>query len=277
MSVYNEVSFDINDYVDVFKDLIFSLGIEAIEETDSKVIIRSNDSLDNVIFGLESLADSLGKMYGKSLKLNIVKQIKQNRDWIEEYRSSIQPISIDDIYIHTSWQEPKNNMVNILIDPALAFGSGHHESTYSCLKFLQKYSKIAKRAIDVGCGSGILSIALAKLGVSVDACDTDSLAIDSLNQNLKLNNIDINNFWVGSIVNHDIKYDLVVANIIADVILMLQYDLRALLNKNGTLILSGILDRYENEVKTAFKDLILIDEMKINEWLSLVYKVECNE
>lgn len=277
MGIYNEVSFNINEYVDIFKDLVFSLGIDAVEETSSKIIVRSSDDLDYIVFGLKSLAEALEKQYGKPIKLDIVNSVKQNKDWVEEYRKGIQPVSVGDFYIHTSWQEPKNDMVNILIDPALAFGSGHHETTYSCLEFLQKYASGVKKAIDVGCGSGILSIALAKLGVVVDACDTDSLAINSLLQNSKLNNIDINNHWVGSIINHNVKYNLVVANIIADVILMLQYDLKHLLDKDGILILSGILDKYENEVKSAFKDLILIDEIKKNEWLSLVYKVGNNE
>ena len=179
---------------------------------------------------------------------------------------------VDKIYIRPSWEEPLNGVTNIIIDPALAFGSGHHESTNSCLQLLQKYAKSGDTALDVGCGSGILSIALAKLGCKVDACDTDEQATQSSLSNAQLNEVKFNKIWTGSIANLEQKYDIVVANIIADVIFMLSNDLKKSLKKGGYLVLSGILNKYEDRIKDTFKDLELVEIKQANDWVSFVYK-----
>ena len=268
---YNELVFSVDKYRDLFIDLVFSFGVDAVEEKSDSIIVRASYNLDDVFFGLQSFADMLN-LNNFHVSFSGTCNVRENKDWIEEYRNNIQPIMVDRFYVHTTWQDGIDGAINIIIDPALAFGSGHHETTYSCLKLLQKYTKPNQKAIDVGCGSGILSIAMAKLGAVVDACDTDELAIKSLNNNLEHNNTLINKSWIGSVSNIDDRYDLVVANIISDVILMLQYDLKRLLNNNGILILSGILDKYEKTIKDNFKDMILIEEFKNNEWVTLVYK-----
>lgn len=178
---------------------------------------------------------------------------------------------MDNVYIHTTWQEEKKNCINIKINPALAFGSGHHESTYSCVK-LSKFSKSKLRALDLGCGSGILGIIMAKFGCNVEICDTDELAIDSSLENARLNGVDFHKAWCGSIDKANGLYNLIVANIIADVILILEKDIKNHLEDNAILILSGILDKYSTRIKEKFQDLELIDEMQINEWCSFVYK-----
>ncbi len=269
---YQELVVSTNN-LEFISDFIFAFEIDAIEERDNKLIVRSDIGLDDLIYALDELKKRLEDA-NSSIFIEYEVFEKENKDWIDEYRKNIKPILINDIYIHTTWQEPKAGFINLKIDPALAFGSGHHESTSSCVEFLQKYVNDCKNGLDVGCGSGILSLVMANYGLNVDACDTDELAIISTKNNFSLNNLKLNNIWQGSCDKASKKYDLVVANIIADVILIIKNDLLKALNKNGVLILSGILNVYEERIKSQFSSLELIDEKKKNDWLTLVYKVK---
>lgn len=256
---------------ELLRDLVFSFGITCIEEIENGFIIRDENELDEIEFGLKEFAKKLEEL-GHKVDIKLSLQTKENKDWINEYKRNIQPIEIGKFYIHPSWEAAKEGFINIIIDPALAFGSGHHESTNACIGFLQKYAQEGMKAIDVGCGSGILSIAMAKLGCAVDACDTDEQAVDSSKQNAALNSVKINKIWTGSISNLDEKYDVVVANIIADVILILKNDLIKLLQNGSYLVLAGVLDRYRERILDAFSSLKLVESKSENEWSSFVFQ-----
>lgn len=255
-----------------FEDLVFSLGVTCTQETAGGFIIRDEDELDEVEFGLQEYAKSLQDALGREIEFKTAKSQKENKDWLNEYKKNVRPIEIGKFYIHPSWEESKDRFENIIIDPALAFGSGHHESTSACIEYLQKYATIGKSALDVGCGSGILSIALAKLGCVVDACDTDEQAVQSSQKNAELNGVKFNQIWTGSVANLDKKYDIVVANIIADVILMLKNDLINLLKESSCLVLAGVLDKYETRILEAFSSLKLVESQTKNEWKSFVFQ-----
>ncbi|HEB9306686.1 TPA: 50S ribosomal protein L11 methyltransferase [Campylobacter coli] len=277
---YYELFLEIQEqYKNLFLDFVFDLGVDAIEEKGNGIYIRSEENLEELTWAIEIFAQKLSQKFNLKENILLRKSIekKENKDWVEEYKKGIKPILIDNIYIHTTWQEEKENYLNIKINPALAFGSGHHESTYGCVKFLQKFAKNNLRSLDIGCGSGILAIVMAKLGCEVEICDTDDLAIKSALENAKLNNVNFAQAWHGSVDKAEGLYDLVVANIIADVILILEKDIKKHLEDNAILILSGILDKYKTRIKEKFQDLELIDEMQINEWCSLVYKNKIKE
>ena len=275
---YYELFFKIDEpYKDLVLDFVFDLGVEAVEEKDKGLYIRSSEELDEIAWALELFCEKLSHLKNHSLNFDFTLEKRENKNWIEEYKKGIEPILIDQIYIHTTWQKAKKGFLNIQINPALAFGSGHHESTHSCIELLQKFAKMDMKALDLGCGSGILAIILAKFGLRVDICDTDELALKSALNNAKLNNVSFCNAWQGSLDKAKEKYDFIVANIIADVILILEKDMKNCLEENAILILSGILDKYEARIKDKFKDLSLICELRKNEWLSLVYKKEKNE
>ncbi|HEB9307396.1 TPA: 50S ribosomal protein L11 methyltransferase [Campylobacter coli] len=277
---YYELFLEIQEqYKNLFLDFVFDLGVDAIEEKGNGIYIRSEENLEELAWAIEIFAQKLSQKFNLKENILLRKSIekKENKDWVEEYKKGIKPILIDNIYIHTTWQEEKENYLNIKINPALAFGSGHHESTYGCVKFLQKFAKNNLKSLDIGCGSGILAIVMAKLGCEVEICDTDDLAIKSALENAKLNNVNFAQAWHGSVDKAEGLYDLVVANIIADVILILEKDIKKHLEDNAILILSGILDKYKTRIKEKFQDLELIDEMQINEWCSLVYKNKIKE
>ncbi|TQR23236.1 50S ribosomal protein L11 methyltransferase [Campylobacter sp. MIT 97-5078] len=272
---YNEFFFKVGEvYKDIFTDFIFELGIDALEEKDGGFYIRSDEDLSDIIDAIFLLKSKLEQKENKIIDLKSKLEQKENKNWIEEYKKSVVAIQIDNFYIHSSWQESKKGLINIQIDPALAFGSGHHESTHSCIQLLQQYAKKDMKALDVGCGSGILSIILAKLGCKVQACDTDEIAVESSLNNAKLNQISFERIWQGSLSDTKEKYDLIVANLVADIILSLAKSLQESLKINAYLILSGILDKYEERIKQAFVNLKFVTSLKNNEWLSLVYQKE---
>ncbi|MBD3830485.1 MAG: 50S ribosomal protein L11 methyltransferase [Arcobacter sp.] len=161
---------------------------------------------------------------------------------------------------------------DIIIDPALSFGSGHHETTSSCIEAIDEFVNEKQTVLDVGTGSGILAIAASKKGCIVDICDTDEVCITDTKSNFELNGVTFNDSWVGSTNKTTKKYDVVIANIVADVLVMISNDLKKCLNENGLLIISGILDKHINRVLSKFKDLEQVKLIHKNEWVTVVFK-----
>ena len=259
-----------------FKDEILNFLMErffnGIEESDSGFILRSEDKFDGLLEELKEYKSALEELFETNFDLKIELKEKSNRDWIKNYQESIKPVEIEEFYIRPSWYENKDNKVNIIIDPALAFGSGHHETTSSCVKAIKRYVKRGNELLDVGCGSGILGIIANKLGAEVTACDTDELAVKSTKENFNLNNATYKNIFQGSANNTNEKFDIVVANIIADILIIISSDLKNRLKPGAVLILSGIIDKYKDKVLKKYKDLELVEEIKENEWVTLVLK-----
>jgi len=267
---YNELQITPSSEYPLFLDFIMSLSDEAIEEKESTIILRSEDDLEMILFGTETFAKELSSVLGKDIHLETKLLVKENEDWIAQYRNSVQPLHVNDFYIRPTWVENFEGKKNIIIDPALAFGSGHHETTYGCLLLLQKYIKESTTLLDVGCGSGILSIAARKCGAIVDLCDTDEQATDSATQNFELNHESFHRIWTGSVQKREQEYDVVVANIIADVLIMLSSDLQKAVKEGGLLILSGILDKYVDKVEHKFSSMKLVEKYQKEEWFTLV-------
>lgn len=269
---YNELLITPSSEYSLFLDFITSLSDEAIEEVDGSFILRSEESLDNFIFAVDVFAKELSHALDKTITVTTNLCVKENEDWIAQYRHSIQPLHVGDFYVHPSWLENDPMKKNIIIDPALAFGSGHHETTYGCLLLLQKYITPQQEVLDVGCGSGILSIAASKCGALVDLCDTDEQATQSAAENFALNHETFQRMWTGSVQKREKEYDVVVANIIADVLIMLSSDLKKAVKSNGLLILSGILDKYVDKVEQKFSSMQLVEKYQKEEWFTLVLK-----
>ena len=123
----------------------------------------------------------------------------------------------------------------------------------------------------MGCGSGILALAARKLGARVELCDTDPLAVQSAAENFTLNGENFEAIWEGSAHKSGRRYQIVVANIIADVLKAIAPQLKAKMEKDSLLILSGILDKKEAIVTPAFSDLELLERKQKDEWITLIY------
>jgi ribosomal protein L11 methyltransferase len=266
---YYELTIRLDDnFVDIIADYILNIYDEGVELGEGQIIVRSESDLTFVKDALVSLSENLEN----PIQMTYTLEEKENVDWIKTYQESIQPIEAGKFYIFPSWYEAKENFINIKIDPALAFGSGHHATTFSCLEAISSYVEEQNHIIDVGCGSGILGLACKKLGANVELCDTDPLSVESCKENFELNEEKYDKLWEGSIDKAEGIYDVVIANIIADVLRFISKDLKAATKEGGYLILSGILDKKEELVKESFKDLTLEKRTLKDEWVTLVYK-----
>lgn len=274
---YYELQITPNKYYELYLDLIMSLTEDAIEELDGTIIIRSEDGLDEVRIGIDYFTAELQSSLDNEILCKVVSEKIENQDWIQKYKDSIEPVVCGKFYIHPSWHEPKNDKLNILIDPALAFGSGHHETTSSCLDAISSYVKSGDTLIDVGTGSGILAIGASKLGAICDICDTDPQATENAVANAISNNVSLNNVWTGSVGSSEEKYDFVVANIVADVLIIINKDLNKVLKDSGILIISGILENYEDKVLKKFEKFEILERIAKNEWRTFVLKRKINE
>ena len=266
---YYELTITLNeDLVDFIADFILNIYGEGVELGKGKIVVRSESDLTFVKDALVSLSGTLNG----DIAMDYTLEEKENVDWIKTYQDSVQPIEAGKFYIFPSWYEPKKDLINIKIDPALAFGSGHHATTFSCLEAISSYVDGGKSIIDVGCGSGILGLACKKLGAKVELCDTDPLSVQSCKENFALNEEHYDKLWEGSIDKANDTYDVVIANIIADVLRFIAKDLKSACKTEGLLILSGILDKKEDLVLESFKELTLVKRTLKDEWVTLIYK-----
>lgn len=271
---YYELVVTVSSHHELFADFLADTLPIGFEETNDGFIIRSEDELDTITWGLEQFGEALQKALGIPVELECTQKKLQNSDWVESYKNSIEPLEIDKFYIHPTWSDNHQNLINIVIDPALAFGTGHHPTTASSLRAIAKYTHEGDKVLDVGCGSGILGIGAMKLGAVVDACDTDPVSVENSIKNAKLNKLEFHSIWEGSASDLDEKYKIVVANIVADVLTFIANDLKKVLAEDGTLILSGILDKYEEKVLNFYKDCTIIEKIAQDEWVTLVLKRE---
>lgn len=197
-------------------------------------------------------------------------------DWMNNWKEYFHSFYIEDILIKPTWEELKDEDKDkflIEIDPGISFGTGKHETTQLCIRQLLKYIRGDKdytpaekhpKVLDVGCGSGILSIAALKLGASeVIGTDLDENCMTSTWENLEVNHLpkELGKFYVGNLIDDEKLqetvgtgcFDIVVANILADVIIPMAPVIPARLKEGGIFITSGIIDFKENEVKEAIE------------------------
>ena len=271
---YQELTLTLDEhYVEFIADFVANIFGDTLEIGKKTIIVRSENDLSFI----EEAVDALVGTLGKTIEIDYKLEEKQNVDWIKQYQDSIEPIEAAQFYIYPSWFEPKEGKINIKIDPALAFGSGHHATTFSCLEAISDRVKDGEQVIDVGCGSGILGLACTKLGAQVDLCDTDPLSVKSTEENFALNEVTYHKLWEGSADKAKGTYDVVIANIIADVLRFIATDLKKLTKPGGTLILSGILDTKEALVLPSYEALTLTEKKQKDEWITLIYTKETDE
>ena len=265
---YHELVITPSAHIEHFSDFLSSSLPVGFEESQTQLIVRSEDELETLSWGVQQFAQALSEALNKEVSVETELFEKKNEDWITKYQEGIEPIQVGKFYIHPTWNEPSTELVNIKIDPALAFGTGHHPTTSSCLKAISNHIEEGMEVVDVGCGSGILAIAARKLGAVVDLCDTDEVSVINAKENFALNETDYREIWEGSISNTDKTYDLVIANIVADVLVFIASDLKKA--TRSKLILSGILDKYEEKVQKKFSDMKCVERICDGEWISLV-------
>ena len=209
----------------------------------------------------------------------------EDLDWVNNWKQYFHQFYVDDILIIPSWEEVKpedEDKMIIHIDPGTAFGTGMHETTQLCIRQLKKHVTKETRILDVGCGSGILGMLALKFGAAYSVgTDLDPCAIDATYENMEVNGITRDQYevMIGNIIDdkevqdkvgYD-KYDIVVANILADVLVPLTPVILNQLKKGGVYITSGIIDDKEDTVVEAVKaaGLKVLEVTYQGEWVSV--------
>lgn len=204
-------------------------------------------------------------------------------DWINNWKKYFKPIPIGEkLLIHPIWEDSYQSQDRTVLhlEPGLAFGTGTHETTRLCLCFLEKYVKNGSEVLDVGCGSGILGVAALLLGAEkAIGVDIDALAVKTAQENAERNGVQDRFTAVCGNLTDKVQgeYDIVVANIVADVILFLTKDVLKFMRKDAVYIVSGIIDTRAEEVRAALKEsFMILEEKEENGWVSMVAKGKAN-
>ena len=202
-------------------------------------------------------------------------------DWIEIWKSHFRPLHIGErIVVCPEWikYDRKPNEEVVKLDSNMAFGTGEHETTSMCLKLLQRYLTPSSVCIDVGCGSGILGISAIKLGAKYAyLTDIDYVAVESAKHNAEINGVaqSVTVAHSNLLENSDVKGDIILANITAEILCGLAPSIPKNLKEGGTLILSGIIKSRLDMVIKAFtaQKLTLEEKIKDGEWIALPFKL----
>ena len=244
------------------------------------------EMLDKVREGLKEIA-GWGVDIGEA---TIQAPETEDKDWINNWKEFFHQFYVDDILIKPSWEEVKpedREKLLIQIDPGTAFGTGMHETTQLCIRQLRKFLTPETELLDVGTGSGILSIISLKLGAKhAVGTDLDPCAVEAVRENMEVNGIDPASFemMIGNIITEkEIQdrvgyecYDIVVANILAEVLVPLTPVILSQLKPGGVYITSGIIDDKEELVVETVKKcgLTVLEVTHQGEWVSVTARKE---
>jgi ribosomal protein L11 methyltransferase len=263
---------------ELISGILWESNISGINEEVNCIKVFSDD----LSLSLEELKVRLQNLKNENLlsSFTIEENIYENKNWNEEWEQSINVIHVNDkIVIKPTFRNynPKPEQIVLVIDPKMSFGTGEHQTTKLVLMLLEKYTTSGARTLDVGSGSGILAIASIKLGArQAIAIDIDEWCYDNAIENSKLNNVnDSIEVRQGEIT--DIKesdFDLILANIQKNILLEIAPEIYSRLKLGGIVILSGLLDYDEADIKTDFSALGLsfLETKTLDSWIALVFQ-----
>lgn len=299
--------------VDLISSALNDCGIEGIEIEDNVQLSRDeiktmfvdfipdlppDDGSAKVSFYLDADADNDSMLEAVKKELEELRTFTdigsgeisisqtEDKDWINNWKQYFHPFAVGDLIIKPTWEECTDDMKGhpvINIDPGTAFGTGAHETTQLVIRQLQKYLKPGDMVLDVGCGSGILSVVAVMLGAAgAFGTDLDPNAIIATKENAEVNGIEDGKIKVieGNIIDNGAVqdeagyecYDIVCANILADVLEPLSEEITRHMKHGAIFMTSGIIDTKEDEVVNKFKENPELEILEINhngEWVNV--------
>lgn len=289
---YTTYGVAISDVKDVIalqrnKALYWDYMDESLTQDNGEALVKSFIPVDETQVILPKIREDLEELKrlgGGAVSLGTLESTRrevEGDDWLEIWKTHFRPLHIGEkIVVCPEWIKYENKPEEqvVLLDSNMAFGTGEHETTAMCLKLLQQYLTPQSVCIDVGCGSGILGISAIKLGAEYAyLTDIDYVAVESAKHNSQINGV-ANKVTVAHsnlLDNAEIKGDIMLANITAEILCGLASSIPKNLKKGGTLILSGIIDSRLEMVINAFTAQGLTPEERIKrgEWLALSFKL----
>lgn len=308
---YVEITMMINHELEPFiADILNEVGANGVVIEDSLELIKGRIETFGEIYELNPddfpEEDVRVKVYFSELDYNasVIEQIKekvyalndvnvtrlefstdtvQEEDWANEWKNHFHAFKVSDKFVIVpSWESYdglQDDEHAIHLDPGMAFGTGDHATTSMCLKLIEKYVEQGQSVIDVGTGSGILSIAAHKLGAEpIKALDLDSVAVKVAEDNFEKNDcLDAIQAEPGNLLKGETeKRDVIFANILAHIVDMMIDDSYALLNDNGLLITSGIIEEKEEMIIDHLKRVgyTVIEVMRDSGWVAIAARKE---
>jgi ribosomal protein L11 methyltransferase len=265
---------------DTIKDTLIQQLSEAgclgMIENDEALVAYFPETLDissvkTDLLLLKTILEKAGRSHELSYECSLIPE----QDWNAAWKKDFRPVDAGERFtIIPPWEEKRAGRINLVIDPGMAFGTGHHETTRSCLVLMEKYLSVHGKTsfLDLGTGTGILAIAAAKLGYRrVVGIDTDPLAVDAARKNIEANQTPDVDIRGGSLSEIEETFDVIAANLISGVLVQVAHDLAAHLNKGGIAILAGILSGQEKEVIEAMSaaGLATLERYRDGKWVSL--------
>ena len=274
-------SLQIEDFSDVTTDGMYgALLDESLLNADKtkaavSVYIPETRSVSESVSFIESQLSATGVEYS-------IETIGcREEDWAESWKKYYHPIKVGKIVVVPAWEEytAKDDEIIVTMDPGMAFGTGTHETTRLVISMLEKYVKEGDRMLDVGCGSGILAICARKLGAdNCAAYDIDPTAVKVARENIEQSGVtnvscDVSDLLRGVDLSGG-KYNIVAANIVADIIIRMMPDIAKYMAEGATLIASGIICPRREEVEECMREhgFEVFDELVENDWCALVVR-----
>lgn len=262
-------------YADFFDESLLNKDIDAVV----KGYFKESDNFDETIKYIKESVDNLTE-FGFDKGKGIVTYHKVNEeDWENNWKQYYKPTKVGDkIVVKPIWEsyEPNEGELIVEMDPGMAFGTGTHETTRMCVKALEKYVKSKDVVFDIGTGSGILSIVASRLGASrIVGVDLDPVAVESATKNVEFNKLSNIEILYGDLMEVvEGKADIVVANILAPIVMILCDGVKEFLNEDGLFIASGILNTQKDMIVDKMESIGFgIEEViEDGEWICIVAK-----
>ncbi len=262
---------------DAIMQRLSASGCLGFIEHDKNIVAYFHDvtGINNIIHELASckiILENAGLEHGLSFDYVFISE----RDWNESWKKKFKPVDAGEHFsVLPPWEEPKKDRINLIIDPGMAFGTGHHETTRTCLMLIERFSRNCAKGsfLDVGTGTGILAIAASRLGFRrVVGVDTDPLAVDAARRNTKLNKLENILIKEGTAAAELGTFDFIAANLMSEILIRIARDLAPCLEKGGIALLSGMLVGQEDGVIAAMEQqgLEFTEKHIDGRWVSVV-------